>query len=100
MVTYRYISGGAQNMFAAFLREDQLKETERKNQRCRIMPLDYDRNPSPDLGYTGWTQLSDGEIYVVNYIKDDADKAFIRGYSFYPEDIELPVTERTSRNVF
>lgn len=100
MVTYRYISGGAQNMFAAFLREDQLKETERKNQRCRIMPLDYDRNPSPDLGYTGWTQFSDGEIYVVNYIKDDADKAFIRGYSFYPEDIELPVTERTSRNVF
>ncbi len=83
-----------------FLREDQLKETERKNQRCRIMPLDYDRNPSPDLGYTGWTQFSDGEIYVVNYIKDDADKAFIRGYSFYPEDIELPVTERTSRNVF
>ena len=100
MVTYRYISGGAQNMFAAFLREDQLKETERKAQRCRVMPLDYDRNPSPDLGYTGWTQFADGEIYVVNYIKDDADKAFIRGYSFYPEDIELPVTERTTRNVF
>ena len=27
---------------------------------------------------------------VVNYIKDDADKAQIRGYSFYPEDIILP----------
>lgn len=100
MVTYRYISGGCHNMFAAFLREDQLKETERRKQRCRIMPLDYDRNPSPDTGYTGWTQFDDGEIYVVNYIKDDADKAFIRGYSFYPEDIELPVTENTTGNVF
>ena len=37
---------------------------------------------------------------VVEGLADDADKAFIRGYSFYPEDIELPVTERTSRNVF
>ena len=100
MVTYRYISGGCHNMFAAFLREDQLKETERKKQRCRIMPLDYDRNPSPDTGYTGWTQFDDGEIYVVNYIKDEADKAHIRGYSFYPEDIELPANENTSRNVF
>ncbi len=100
MVTYRYIPCGTQNMFAAFLQKDQLKATERQKQRVRIMPLDYDRNPSPDIGYTGWVQFDDGEIYVVNYIKDDADKAFIRGYSFYPLDVVLPENENTSKNVF
>jgi hypothetical protein len=29
---------------------------------------------------------------VVNYIRDDYDKAHIRGYSFYEEDIVLPVS--------
>lgn len=100
MVTYRYIPCGTQNMFAAFLRKDQLECTKRQEQRVRIMPLDYDRNPSPDIGYTGWVQFDDGEIYVVNYIKDDADKAFIRGYSFYPTDIILPENENTTKNVF
>ncbi len=100
MVTYRYIPCGTQNMFAAFLRKDQLECTGRQEQRVRVMPLDYDRNPSPDIGYTGWVQFEDGEIYVVNYIKDDADRAFIRGYSFYPTDIILPETENTTKNVF
>lgn len=100
MITYRYIPSGTQNMFAAFLRKEELLEPERQEQRVRIMPLDYDRNPAPDLGYTGWTQFADGEIYVVNYIKDDTDKAHIRGYSFYPEDVVLPETENATQNVF
>lgn len=100
MITYRYIPCGTQNVFAAFLHKDALESTERQNQKVRIMPLDYDRNPAPDLGYTGWTQFSDGEIYVVNYIKDDTDKAHIRGYSFYPEDISLPQTRNATPNVF
>ena len=100
MITYRYIPRGTQNVFAAFLRQEDLLETERQKQQVRIMPLDYDRNPAPDLGYTGWTQFDDGEIYVVNYIKDDADKAYIRGYSFYPDDIVLPETENATQNVF
>ena len=100
MVTYRYIPCGTQNMFAAFLDASSLCETERRRQRVRVLPLDYDRNPSPDIGYTGWTQFDDGEIYVVNYIKDDSDKAHIRGYSFYPADVLLPVTENTTKNVF
>ena len=87
-------------MFAAFLDPASLFETERKKQRIRVLPLDYDRNPSPDIGYTGWVQFDDGEIYVVNYIKDDADKAHIRGYSFYPDDVLFPVTENTTKNVF
>ncbi|MBE6593334.1 MAG: exo-alpha-sialidase [Ruminococcaceae bacterium] len=100
MITYRYIPCGTQNLFAAFYDAATLFETERRRQRVRILPLDYDRNPSPDIGYTGWAQFDDGEIYVVNYIKDDADKAYIRGYSFYPEDVLFPENENTTKNVF
>ncbi|MBE5733305.1 MAG: exo-alpha-sialidase [Clostridiales bacterium] len=100
MVTYRYIPRGTTNMFSAFLRAEGLLKTNRYDQPIRIMPLDYDRNPSPDLGYTGWVQFDDGEIFVINYIKDDAEKAYIRGYKFRPEDIELPPTGNVSQNVF
>lgn len=100
MVTYRFLPRGTQNVFAAFLEADELTKTERQAQKVRILPLDYDRNPSPDLGYTGWTQFDDGEIYVVNYIKDDSEKAHIRGYSFYMEDVILPESANTTKNVF
>lgn len=89
MVTYRYIPIRMQNVFAAFFEPETLFATDRQEQKFRVMPLDYDRNAVPDLGYTGWVQFDDGEIYVVNYIKDDAEKAQIRGYSFYPEDVVL-----------
>ena len=52
--------------FAAFFSARSLNETDRARQSARIMPVDYDRNPQPDLGYSGWTQFDDGEIYVVN----------------------------------
>lgn len=101
MITYRFIPCGTQNVFAAFYDKGSLLKTAREEQRVRIMPLDYDRNPAPDLGYTGWVQFEDGEVYVVNYIKDDADKAYIRGYSFYPEnDVELPESSHPTQNVF
>lgn len=93
LVTYRFIPSGAgsnQNIFASLLYKEDLTKTERNEQKIRTMPIDFDRNQSPDTGYTGWTQFADGEIYVVNYIKDDADKAQIRGYSFYYYDIVLP----------
>ena len=100
MITYRYIPKIPTNIFAAFLSEEALMATELENQKIRIFPIDYDRSNSPDLGYTGWTQFDDGEIYVVNYIKDDSDKAQIRGYSFYPTDIVLPETNNATENVF
>ena len=94
MVSYRYrpccYFHSATNTFVAFLNKEDLLHTYRQDHDVRIMPLDYDRNSVPDLGYTGWVQFSDDEIYVVNYIMDDADKAQIRGYSFYPEDVVLP----------
>jgi sialidase-1 len=42
-----------------------------------------------DTGYSGWVQFPDGEIYVVNYIVDDAPKGQIRGYSLRKEDFLL-----------
>lgn len=93
LVTYRFIPGNHttyHNTFVAMLAPDGLLRTERNAQGIRTMPLDYDRNLHADTGYTGWVQFDDGEIYVVNYIKDDSDKAQIRGYSFYPTDILLP----------
>lgn len=93
LVTYRFIPGDHttyHNTFAALLSPDGLLSTDRNAQGIRTMPLDYDRSRHPDTGYTGFTQFEDGEIYVVNYIMDDAEKAQIRGYSFYPEDIVLP----------
>ena len=98
LVTYRFIPSNAlsnQNIFASLLYKEDLTKPLRKEQKIRTMPIDYDRNPFPDTGYTGWTQFPDGEIYVVNYIKDDSDKAYIRGYSFYPEDILLPEKNST-----
>lgn len=96
MVTYRYLQGGkiemykvTQNAFASFMSEETLLATKRNEQTVRTMPIDYDRSKVPDTGYTGWAQFDDGEIYVVNYIVDDAPKAQIRGYSFYPKDVVL-----------
>ena len=89
MVTYRFIPRVTTATFVAFLNSEDLLTTERQSQRIRIMPLDYDRNPAPDMGYTGWVQFDDGEIFVVNYVKDDAEKAYIRGYKFTLSDVEL-----------
>ena len=100
LLTHRFLQGGkgwlgswTQNVFAAILHGDQLLETERRAQSARILPLDFDRSPVSDLGYTGWVQFPDGEIYVVNYIVDDAPKAQIRGYSLSAEDFLLPQPE-------
>ena len=96
MMTYRFMQGGkgwlgnwTQNLFAAILQSEETTKTERREQSARIMPIDYDRSPISDLGYTGWVQFDDGEIYVVNYIVDDAPKAQIRGYSFFESDFML-----------
>lgn len=96
LLTYRFLQGGAgwmghctQNTFAAVFSEETALEPAREKQSVRIMPLDYDRSANSDLGYTGWVQFDDEEIYIVNYIVDDAPKAQIRGYSLYPSDILL-----------
>ena len=76
-----------QNFFSAIFDDATALESERKKMAVRIMPIDYDRSVHSDLGYSGWVQFPDGEIYIVNYINDDAPKGQIRGYSLRPGDI-------------
>lgn len=42
-----------------------------------------------DAGYTAWIQLASGDIYVVDYITDEAPLAQIRGYQVSRSDIIL-----------
>lgn len=101
LLTYRYRPGGrsglgfwTQNTFGSILYRDGLLSTERKEQAVRTFPIDFDRSSVSDCGYTGWVQYPDGEIYIVNYLVDDAPKAQIRGYSIRPDEIiiETPNT--------
>jgi len=46
----------------------------------RTVILDIDRSVHRDGGYSGWVQLSSGDVFVVDYINDDAPLAQIRGY--------------------
>lgn len=97
MITFRFMQGGkgwlgawTQNLFAALTDKASALALKRKDAMARIMPLDFDRSPNSDTGYSGWVQFPDGEIYTVNYIVDDAiDKAQIRGYAFYPDEFML-----------
>lgn len=96
-ITYRFLQGGkgwlgawTQNFFGALSDRDSVLAERRGDSVVRIMPIDYDRSPKSDLGYSGWVQFPDGELYVVNYIVDDAiDKAQIRGYAFRPDEFML-----------
>ncbi len=98
LITYRFLQGGkgwlgawTQNFFAALTDCTSALATERKESTTRILPIDYDRSPKADLGYSGWVQFPDGEIYIVNYIVDDAiDKGQIRGYALRPAEFLLP----------
>jgi hypothetical protein len=97
LITYRFMQGGKggfgyfmQNFFAALTDDASALALKRSEAWARIMPIDFDRSSRSDLGYSGWVQFPDGEIYVVNYIVDDAiDKAQIRGYSLRVEDFLL-----------
>ena len=96
LITYRFMQGGkgwvgtwTQNFFAALTDIESAKARERREQWTRIMPIDFDRSPVSDLGYSGWVQFDDGEIYIVNYIVDDAPNGQIRGYSISEKDFIL-----------
>jgi len=85
LVTYRYYPGrgaGMRNTLMYLESRGSARQRERSKQRGRIRPLDYDAHAHPDSGYTGWVELAPGEFYAVNYIRDDAPMAQIRGYRF------------------
>ena len=96
LITHRYLPGGkggwgnmTQNLFATRVDVDGCLNTVRSEIATRVLPIDHDRSAEADTGYTGWVQFDDGEIYVVNYLLDDAPKAQIRGYAFTESDITL-----------
>lgn len=96
LITHRFLQGGkgwlgkwTQNTFAALTDAAACLAESRKEAWVRIMPLDYDRSPHSDCGYTGWVRFPDGGIYVVNYCLDDAPKGQIRGYEFRREDMVI-----------
>ena len=96
-VTYRFMQGGkgwlgswTQNFFAALTDEASALSVRRSDAWTRIIPIDYDRSPHSDLGYSGWVELADNSICIVNYIVDDAiDKGQIRGYKLNVDDFLL-----------
>ena len=51
-----------------------------------IFEIDHDRSSDADGGYSAWVSLESGEIVMVNYIVDDAPKAYIRGYRIILEE--------------
>lgn len=55
----------------------------------RTIILDVDRSVHRDNGYSGWVQLANGDVFVVDYIHDDAPLAQIRGYRVSRSDIIL-----------
>lgn len=95
LLTCRFMQGGkgwlgswTQNFFGALFDRESALAASRAESAVRIFPIDYDRSPLADLGYSGFVQFADGEVYIVNYIVDDAyDKAQIRGYSLNVNDL-------------
>lgn len=100
MITHRFTQGGhgwvgwwTQNFFAGLTDKNSALALTRSKAHARILPIDFDRSPESDTGYSGWVQFDDGEIYIVNYIVDDAPKGQIRGYALKMEDFLLPQPE-------
>ncbi|MFP4058119.1 MAG: sialidase family protein [Candidatus Brocadiia bacterium] len=96
LITHRFMQGGkgwlgwwTQNFFAALTDVESCLASRRDQAHTRILPVDFDRSPHSDTGYSGWVQFPDGELYIVNYIVDDAPKAHIRGYAVRPEEFLL-----------
>ena len=55
----------------------------------RTVILDMDRSVHRDGGYSGWVQMLNGDIFVVDYINDDAPLAHIRSYRVRRPDYVL-----------
>jgi sialidase-1 len=99
LITHRFMQGGkgwtgwwTQNLFAALTDVESVLAGSRDGAHTRILPIDFDRSPQSDTGYSGWVQFDDGEIYIVNYILDDAPRGQIRGYSLAIDDFVLEMT--------
>ena len=101
MLTYRFAQGGHgkwggfQNFFGAITDVKSALSLSRREASTRIFPLDHDFSPRSDTGYSGWVQMKDGSIYIVNYIMENNSKAYIKGYS-----LKMPLKARKKEEMF
>lgn len=83
LTTYREASGSflpglwAKNTFACLTRKSSIHDDLIKS---IILPLDHDNSKQSDSGYTGWVQLPDESIFIVNYITQSAPNPYIKWY--------------------
>jgi sialidase-1 len=78
--------------FAAALAADIDDLHERRNEESfhyLRFPIDHDRSVFADGGYSGWVNLPGGDVFMVQYIVDDAPMAQIRGYRISSSDYIL-----------
>lgn len=92
LVTYRFLPcRGSQSFFGALTDRESLLTEDRQAIRTRIFEIDYDRAARQDTGYSGFAELPDGKVCIVNYIVDDlVDRGQIRGYLLDPQELILP----------
>lgn len=84
MITYRRYDTDCRDLWAAIFDEACALESSQDKQMVSCVEIDsYNGNP-PDGGYSAWVELSNTEIFAVNYVVDQHDeKAFIRGYRIF-----------------
>ena len=70
----------AKNTFACLTVEKSMRHRGQPCLKSIILPLDHDCAKRSDSGYTGWVETEDGQIYIVNYITNDAPKPYIVWY--------------------
>ena len=89
LTTYREASGSfspglwAKNTFACLTSKRSVQEDFVKS---IILPLDHDNSKRSDSGYTGWVQMPDESIFIVNYITQSSARPYIKWYIVYESD--------------
>lgn len=89
LTTYREASGSflpglwAKNTFACLTLRGSIQEDFIKS---IILPLDHDNGKKSDSGYTGWVQMPDESIFIVNYITKNAPRPYIKWYVIHEAD--------------
>jgi len=80
LTTYREASHSfrrgywAKNTFACLSNPENLVQS-------IVLPLEHDRSTHSDGGYTGWVELPDSSIFIVNYITNQAINPYICWYT-------------------
>lgn len=84
LTTYREASGSfmpgfwAKNTFACLTMRSSIQED---FVQSIILPLDHDNSTRSDSGYTGWVQMPDDTIFIVNYTSKNAPRPYIKWYT-------------------